>query len=146
MSDREQLQELIRSTIPLSEFMQFEIGELTPTSIRTLAPLQTNINVHGTAFAGSLYSLAMLTAWALISHCLQQHALEAELVAARADIRYRKPVTGPIACQALLEPAQIEAFIGQLQARGRARTEVEVIVADSAASMTALMVATRQPG
>ena len=145
MNDRQQLQQLISASIPLSEFMQFEISELTDNSIRTRAPLQTNINIHGSAFAGSLYSLSMLTAWAMLTHRLRQHAIDTELVAARADIRYRKPVTGQIDCHATLEPGQTEVFIRQLQRKGRARMEVEVIVGDGAAIMTALMVATLKP-
>ena len=145
MSDRQQLQQLITDTIPLSEFMQFEVSELTASKIRSRAPLQNNINVHGTAFAGSLYSLSMLTAWALLAHCLQLQGINAELVAARADIQYRRPVSGQIDCQAVLDPEQIEAFIQQLRRKGRARMQVEVIVGDSAANMTALMVATVKP-
>ncbi len=145
MSERQQLQQLITATIPLSEFMQFEISELTESRIRTRAPLQSNIKVHGTAFAGSLYSLAMLTAWAMLTHCLQQQAIDAELVAARAEIKYRKPVSGQIDCQALLQPEQIEAFIQRLRLKGRAGMEVEVVVGDSAVNMTALMVATLKP-
>ena len=141
VSERQQLQQLIRGSIPLSDFMQFEITELTATGIQTRAPLASNINIHGTAFAGSLYSLAMLSAWALLTHCLQQHAIDAELVAGKAEIHYRKPVTGPVECEASLESSMIDNFIQQLGRKGRARMLVEVTIGDQAASMQANMVA-----
>ncbi len=142
VSDSQQLQSLIRDSIPLSDFMQFEITALSATAIQTSAALQNNINIHGTAFAGSLYSLAMLTAWAMLTHCLQQHAIDAELVAARAEIQYRKPVTGPVECQVTLDSSTIDSFISQLGRKGRARMPVEVIIGERAASMQAQMVAT----
>ncbi len=142
MSDHQALQRLIRDRIPLADFMQFEITELSAIAIRTRAPLPNNINIHGTAFAGSLYSLSMLTAWAMLTHCLQQHAIEAELVAAKAEILYRKPVTGAIECQVSLDPSAVDSFIGQLERKGRARMPVEVSIGDQAAKMQAQMVAT----
>ena len=141
MSDLKHLQAKIRDSIPLSDFMQFEITDLSATTIHTRAPLPSNINIHGTAFAGSLYSLSMLTAWAMLTHCLQQHAIAAELVAARAEIQYRQPVSGPIDCHCRLESAQIDWFINQLQHKGRAKMVVEVTIGDQAARLQAQMVA-----
>ncbi len=146
MNDHQQLQRLIRDNIPLADFMQFEITGLSANAIQTRAPLPTNINIHGTAFAGSLYSLAMLTAWALLTHSLREHMIEAELVAARAEIQYRKPVTGPIECQVSLDASAIDSFIGQLGRKGRARIPVEVSIGDQAANMQAQMVATVAAG
>ena len=60
-----ELQQKIRTGIPLSETMEFEIAELTPNLIRVQAPLAPNVNVHGTGFAGSIYSIAVLAGWAL---------------------------------------------------------------------------------
>lgn len=142
VNDSQQLQALIRGSIPLSDFMQFEITDLSATAIQTSAALHNNINNHGTAFAGSLYSLAMLTAWAMLAHCLRQHAIDAELVAARAEIQYRRPVTGPVECRVSLDSSMIDSFIGQLGRKGRARMPIEVNIGDRAASMQAQMVAT----
>ncbi len=141
MSDQYSLQALIRKTIPLSEFMQFEISSLGSSSITTSAPLNPNVNIHGTGFAGSLYSLSMLTAWAFVMHCLQSHNITAELVAARAEIQYRKPVKNAIECQTHVASEDIDNFIQQLQKRGRAKMEVIVDVGNSAATLNALMVA-----
>ena len=59
------LEQRIHAGIPLSRSVQFHIAELDGQSIRVAAPLAPNINVHGTGFAGSLYALGILTAWAM---------------------------------------------------------------------------------
>lgn len=58
------------------------------------APLKLNTNVHGTAFAGSLYSLTVLTCYyAARSWLLQQEEYaDYMLVAKSARIQYKQPV------------------------------------------------------
>ena len=82
----------IRAAIPVSDAMQFSIDYLQPEEIRVSAPLQPNINVHGTGFAGSIYSLAILTGWALCTHILNEHSVDADLVVGKAEICYGAPV------------------------------------------------------
>ena len=55
------LQHKIHESIPLSEAMQFSIASLSRESILVTAPLAPNVNIHGTGFAGSIYSLAVLS-------------------------------------------------------------------------------------
>ena len=52
---KEQLQQHIRTGIPISEHMDFRVLELSPTAITVCGGGAENINVHGTAFAGALY-------------------------------------------------------------------------------------------
>ena len=59
MSASQELTRKIRSAIPVSAAMQFSIDYLQVDEIRVSAPLQPNINVHGTGFAGSIYSMAI---------------------------------------------------------------------------------------
>ena len=92
------LQDKIRSGIPLSEKMEFDIADLTPQSIRVRAPLPPNVNVHGTGFAGSIYAIAVLAGWALCTHIMNVRGMAGDLVVASAKIRYRAPVTGDISC------------------------------------------------
>ncbi|MDP4535047.1 bifunctional GNAT family N-acetyltransferase/hotdog fold thioesterase [Alkalimonas collagenimarina] len=88
----QQLQQSWHQQIPLSDFMQLEIGQFDGTELRCTAPLDPNINLHGTMFAGSIYSLATLTGWGLLHLQLQALELDADLVLADATIRYLRPV------------------------------------------------------
>jgi thioesterase domain-containing protein len=120
------LQQKIRRTIPLSDAMQFSIREMSLDAIRVAAPLEPNINIHGTGFAGSIYSLGVLTGWALCTHIMDELGIEAELVVARAEIRYRKPVSGDFECGCACSAAQRESFREGVAAVGKGKLVLDV--------------------
>jgi thioesterase domain-containing protein len=130
MGKAEALERTIREAIPLSEAMQFSIRRLELDAIEVGAPLQPNVNIHGTGFAGSIYSLAVLTGWALCTHILQELEVDAELVVAKAEIRYRAPVTGELRCRAQVEPSRRESFIDDVRERGKGVLELAIEVGE----------------
>ena len=137
-----ELQRRIRGAIPLSEAMGYRITELADTRIAVEAPLGPNINIHGTGFAGSLYALGILTAWGLCTHVITAAGLEAELVVAEANIRYRTPVRGDIVCTSRMTEEVARSFVDGLIARKRARARLEVAIGEGpAAEIQALMYA-----
>ena len=144
MNDAAALQAKIHRTIPLSAVMGYEIVELDEAQIVVEAPLQPNINIHGTGFAGSLYTLGVLSAWALCNHVIDDAGLDAELVIAEAAIRYRAPVRGRIRCRCRLSANQIQGFVAGLRTRGSARIQVEVDIGEEpGAKMQATLHASR---
>ena len=134
MNDAAALQAKIHRTIPLSAAMGYEIVKLDEARIVVEAPLEPNINIHGTGFAGSLYTLGVLSAWALCNHVIDAAGLDAELVIAEANIRYRAPVRGRIRCSCSLKSNQIQDLVADLRARGRARIGVEVDIGEEPAA------------
>jgi len=125
-----ELTQKIRDAIPLSESMQFTIDRLELDEIRVTAPLSPNINIHGTGFAGSIYSLAVLTGWALCTHIIDELGLDAELVVARAEIAYRAPVKGDLDCRTGTDAAQRAAFLHAFRERGKAKLVLDIAVGD----------------
>jgi thioesterase domain-containing protein len=125
-----QLQEKIHRTIPLSAAMQFSIIELNPYSIIVGAPLQPNINIHGTGFAGSLYSVAILTGWALSTHIMSLHDMAGELVVGKAEIKYRAPVTDDFICRAMVSETDSQIFQKDFESSGKARLNLTVDIGD----------------
>ena len=125
------LQEKIRTAIPLSAAMQFTIESLDTGAIRVSAPLPPNVNIHGTGFAGSIYSLAVLTGWALATHILEDAALDADLVVAKGEIRYRAPVTGDLYCATDVDAAARDSFLRDTRARGKGILQLEISVGDA---------------
>ena len=134
MNDAAALQAKIHRTIPLSAAMGYEIVALDEAQIVVEAPLQPTINIHGTGFAGSLYTLGILSAWALCNHVIDDAGLDAELVIAEAAIRYRAPVRGRIRCCCRLSANQIQRFVTGLRTRGSARIRVEVDIGEEPAA------------
>lgn len=131
-SNADILTQLIHENIPLSEAMQFNIETLGDQSIVVAAPLSPNINIHGTGFAGSLYSLSALSAWSLTTHLVSQAGLQADVVMAKAEIRYRRPVQGEIRCFSECMPEVAASFIQHLSNTGRGRLSLMVEVGKSA--------------
>jgi thioesterase domain-containing protein len=124
------LTQKIRVAIPLSDAMQFSIDHLQLDEIRVSAPLPPNINIHGTGFAGSIYSLAILTGWALCTHILDDQAIDADLVVARAEVAYRAPVTGDLECRCSVTAEQREAFLQGIRERGKGRLSLDIAVGE----------------
>jgi thioesterase domain-containing protein len=122
------LQRQIHRAIPLSRAMGYRITELADARITVEAPLEPNINIHGSGFAGSLYALGILSAWGLCTHIISQAAIAADLVVAKATIDYRAPVRGGIACHCSIADADALAFVESLRQRSRARISLEVAV------------------
>ena len=129
------LQAKIRAAIPLSAAMEFAIESLDTDGIRVVAPLPPNINIHGTGFAGSIYSLAVLTGWALATHILEDAGLDTELVVARGEIRYRAPVTGELRCVAIVDKAVREEFLRATREQGKGLLQLEITVGDPPAAI-----------
>ena len=122
------LQQKIRRAIPLSDAMQFSIRDLSLNAIRVTAPLEPNINIHGTGFAGSIYSLGVLTGWTLCTHIMDELGIEAELVVARAEIRYRAPVNGELECSCACSEVQRESFRQGVAAVGKGKLVLDIEV------------------
>ncbi|RUO53441.1 bifunctional GNAT family N-acetyltransferase/hotdog fold thioesterase [Pseudidiomarina homiensis] len=89
----QELQSTWHEDIPISETMGIRISQYTGREFETNAQLSRNINVHGTMFAGSIYSLATLTCWGLLHLQLRERQLQGAVVLADGNIHYHKPIT-----------------------------------------------------
>jgi len=87
------LQNTWHDTIPISEQMGIKLHQYTGRTLETRASLNKNINLHGTMFAGSIFSLATLTGWGMIYLQLKEKGLEGEIVLGDGNIHYHKPIT-----------------------------------------------------
>jgi thioesterase domain-containing protein len=111
--------------IPIVASMGMAVERYDGQSLTVRAPLQPNRNVHGTTFAGSLYSACVLTGWGAIWLALRARELRgASIYAAESTIQYRKGVYGDFVCRCLLEPAVFDAGLENFTASRRARFEL----------------------
>ncbi|MES9991296.1 MAG: YiiD C-terminal domain-containing protein [Candidatus Thiodiazotropha sp.] len=125
MLSAEELEKRIRQGIPIAEQMAFQVRDLQASSIAVVGGGSENINLHGTAFAGSLYTICTLALWGLVTARLPEGAT---LVLAEGNIRYRQPVVGDIDARCNITPDVMEGFLSQLQKRGRSSLEARVEV------------------
>ena len=106
--------------IPIVAAMGMTVEGYDGRSLAVRAPLQANRNVHGTTFAGSLYSACVLTAWGAVWLALRERALTGVIYAAESTVQYRKAVAGDFVCRCTPDAAALHAGLEQFRASGRA--------------------------
>ncbi len=88
-----ELQQTWSDTIPITEHMGIRLHQYTGKTLETRASLNKNINIHGTMFAGSIFSLATLTGWGMIYLQLKEKQIDGDIVLGDGNIHYHKPIT-----------------------------------------------------
>lgn len=89
----DELQKIWSETIPITEHMGIKLHQYSGRTLETRASLNKNINIHGTMFAGSIFSLATLTGWGMLYLQLKEKTLSGDIVLGDGDIHYHKPIT-----------------------------------------------------
>ncbi|MBB5019766.1 thioesterase domain-containing protein [Chitinivorax tropicus] len=119
----------LREQIPLAEAIDLYVTDAGDAQLTIAAPLAVNRNPHGTVFAGSAVSVAILAAWSLLDGRLRSMEGEAQLVLQRNTMAYLRPIDGPFAATARLqdESAWLR-FQSMLQRKGRARIVMTSVI------------------
>jgi thioesterase domain-containing protein len=121
------LQERIDREIMLAKPMGIIVESADDLGLVLRAPLAPNANHKGTAFGGSLYSLAVLTGWAWITRFLASRKLDAEAVIQESSMRFLAPVHGEMrACMEMPADADVEKFQRMLLRADRGRISLQV--------------------
>jgi thioesterase domain-containing protein len=121
------LQARITNEFPLARHMGIVVERADEGGIALSAPLAANANYKGTAFGGSLFSVAVLAGWAWVTRYLATTPFIADTVIQESSIRYVAPVHGTL--RASLQPPppeRIEKFRRMLQRAGRGRILLDV--------------------
>ena len=106
--------------IPPAAAMAIQVAAYDGRTLTVRAPLAVNRNVHGTAFAGSLFSVCVLTGWGATWLALRERGLAGSIVVADSQIRYRKAVSGDLVCRCTTEPETLAAAFAPFAESGRA--------------------------
>ena len=124
---RDYLQERIVGEFVLARHIGIVVESADDAAVVLRAPLAPNANYKGTAFGGSLYSLAVLTGWAWVTRYLAARQLPADAVIQESSMQFLVPVQGELRASAVA-PAEreIDKFRNMLQRAGRGRIRVRV--------------------
>ena len=125
-----ELQTIWHQQIPLSQAMQMQIADFDGQVLTTEASLAPNVNVHGTAFAGSLYAIQALTGWGMMHLQLKLNALNASIVIASGQINYAKPVAQDIYVRCSFGEHAAEMTKLKATGKGRFPLTCQVLLAD----------------
>ncbi len=115
-----ELQATWHRDIPPAAAMAIEVVGHDGHTLAVRAPLSANRNIHGTAFAGSLFSVCVLTGWGATWLALRERGLAGAIVVADSQIRYRKAVSGDLVCRCTTEPQSLDAAFAGFTESGRA--------------------------
>jgi thioesterase domain-containing protein len=119
---RDYLQRRIATEFPLARHIGIVVDSADDAGIVLRAPLAPNSNDKGTAFGGSLFSVAVLTGWAWLARYLAVQEQSADAVIQESTIRYLAPVIGELrASLATPSESQVEKFRKMMQRAGRGR-------------------------
>jgi thioesterase domain-containing protein len=143
------LADFLRAEIPLAAAMDVRLHAYDGDQLALAAPLAPNVNDKGCAFGGSLVSLLTLAGWALVELALRRRGDDCDVFVAESTVRYLEPVWDDFRAEArLAEDAGWAAFFAALDARGKARIEVDCRVPGTgerpAATLSARFVAKRR--
>jgi thioesterase domain-containing protein len=125
---RAALEALWTEGIPQAAALGAVIRRLDATGLELAAPLAPNRNHMGSAYGGSLQSLATLAGWGvalLASGSIGPH----QILIRKAQMRFMAPVTTELLATARMpDPGVSAAFRTRLAERGHGRLEVGVDV------------------
>jgi thioesterase domain-containing protein len=113
--------------IPISATMGIRVHRFDDAVLETVALLQPNVNVHGTAFAGSQFSVAALCGWGQVHLQLSRAALTGSIVFVEGNIRCLAPVRADMLARCAWTP-EADAALVTLRQTGRARIYLDVQV------------------
>ena len=91
---RDYLQNRIVEEFMLARHIGIIVESADDRAVVLRAPLAPNANYKGTAFGGSLYSVAVLTGWAWVTRYLAARDLPADAVIQESNVRFLAPVHG----------------------------------------------------
>jgi thioesterase domain-containing protein len=111
--------------IPLAAAMAIAIDSYDGATLAVRAPLNPNRNLHGTAFAGSLFSACVLTAWGATWLKFREQGLVGQIVVVDSTIRYRRAVSGDLVCRCTPDDAAVAACLEKFQELGRGSIVLE---------------------
>jgi thioesterase domain-containing protein len=121
------LQCRIDQEITLAKPMGVLVESAQDSAVILRAPLALNSNHKGTAFGGSLYSLAVLAGWAWLTRDLASRELNADAVIQESSMRFLIPVHGELrACVEIPAGGVIDKFHKVLERAGRGRIRLNV--------------------
>lgn len=124
------LEGFLHSEIPLTRAMGIRVEDCSKNTLILTAPLEPNHNHLGTAFGGSLATVATLAGYCALWTTLGDRSVH--IVVRRSSIEYLRPVTGEIrAICSLPSGKELLRLRKTLSARGKARLTLDATISEN---------------
>lgn len=120
--------DLVHQTVPILEKMGIEVLESVPGRAVALLPFEANRNHVGTAYAGSLFSVAEVLGGVL---ALQSFTLEGYAPVVKSmSINYLKPALGDVCATVEISHDEIARVLAEAAEVGKSNYELAATVTD----------------
>ncbi len=133
----------------MARVMDMRVTDFRDGMLTLKAPLAPNVNIHGTAFGGSLFSLAALAGWGLLQMTMSGGRETENVVLGHGRIAYHLPVRDEIVVRCKLPAAEkFQSFLEDFEQGRKARINMvsEVITEEGvAATLSGLYVGWKKP-
>lgn len=121
----QEIQNIIDHKIGPASALGFKVSKYNGQQLSLQAPLERNLNHHGTAFGGSLFSLAAVCGWGFVLLKLREQDLHGLIVVKSSSVDYLAPVNGDLSVTCGADGASVTEFIQAFKTKGRARLLVQ---------------------
>lgn len=126
------LQDFFMLNVPLARAAKISVHSYDGAKLVFQAPLEPNINDKGTAFGGSTYVLCVSTAWGMSSIKAQELGLDGELVVAKAEIEYLRPLSETLIAEVHSPSSEeLQHFKDSFERHAKAVFELSAVVNNS---------------
>ncbi len=95
-----ELQDYLRTRIPLANAMGVEVRSLDDAGIELFAPLAPNTNHRDTVFGGSASAVAILAAWSALHVRMRAAGLDGRIVIHSNTMHYERPIVAGFTARA----------------------------------------------
>jgi len=125
----EALERTLHEEVPLTRQMGIRVEDHDGRELVVRADFEPNINIHGTAFGGSLFSICAVTCWGLLHLKFEEAGIAAHSVLGEANIRYLRPVKGEIEARCRIpDDDSFKAFMAAAARKEKARIPLQAAI------------------
>jgi thioesterase domain-containing protein len=144
MSNLDHVRSKVKEQVPLITHMGIDVVAWDGSTVKVEAPLEPNLNTHGTAFGGSLYCVGAMTGWSAVHLTLMEAGHLPSVWLAKGEVEYLKPVRGTLCASTTVTEVQRQQLISEFESKGRVKANIEVVIKEEgqdAVRMSAVYVA-----
>lgn len=118
-----------RRDIPLLTAMELSLVDYRDLVLTMEAPLAPNINNKGTAFGGSIASIALFGGWAVATLGFIDHGVDnTEIVVFKNEMTFERPARGHLVVKVTIDPDEFAACLAKLRSGTDERLRFDVRV------------------
>lgn len=123
------LEKLLHKEVPLSNNIGMVVHSYDGNQLELRADLEPNVNIHGVAFGGSIYSMCALSGWGLLILRLEERGLNPRIMIAGGEIEYIQPIMQSIRASSYLQnETDFDHFVERYKEKQRSHIKVPVKV------------------